>query len=62
MNTQTQEKKCGGCASLRNISVTQNRHLDIKDLLHEQKQVVIKHDGQDYYLRITRNNKLILTK
>ena len=36
--------------------------LDIKDLLHDRKELIIVHDGQDYHLRITRNNKLILTK
>ncbi len=27
-----------------------------------RKEVVIRHDGHDYRLRITRQNKLILTK
>jgi len=27
-----------------------------------RKEVVIQHDGHDYRLRITRQNKLILTK
>lgn len=27
-----------------------------------RQEVVIRHDGQDYRLRITRQNKLILTK
>jgi len=32
-------------------------------MLFEGKQeIVIEHDGQDYRLRITRQNKLILTK
>lgn len=26
------------------------------------QEVIIRHDGQDYRLRITRQNKLILTK
>lgn len=32
------------------------------DLFQKGREVVITHDGQTYYLRITRQNKLILTK
>lgn len=32
------------------------------DLLGTQKQIVISHNGEFYTLRITANNKLILTK
>jgi hemin uptake protein HemP len=31
-------------------------------LFGELKEIVIHHQGDDYRLRITRNNKLILTK
>ena len=31
-------------------------------LFGERKEIVILHDGEEYRLRITRNNKLILTK
>lgn len=32
------------------------------ELFQGGQEVVIRHDGQDYRLRITRQNKLILTK
>lgn len=31
-------------------------------LIGSSKEIVILHDGEEYRLRITRNNKLILTK
>ncbi len=31
-------------------------------LFQGNQEIVIRHDGQDYRLRITRQNKLILTK
>lgn len=33
-----------------------------EELFGAKKEVVILHDGEEYRLRITRNNKLILTK
>jgi hemin uptake protein HemP len=33
-----------------------------RDLLKGSKLVLIEHGGDCYYLRMTRNNKLILTK
>ena len=36
--------------------------LDTKCLFKDRKQLVILHDGVPYTLRITSNNKLILTK
>lgn len=38
------------------------RVLASKSLFAGCKEVVIHHDGHDYRLRITRQNKLILTK
>jgi hemin uptake protein HemP len=35
---------------------------DSKDLLHDGSAVEIDHAGQLYLLRVTRENKLILTK
>jgi len=32
------------------------------ELFRGASELVIRHDGQDYRLRITRQNKLILTK
>ncbi len=36
--------------------------LKSESLFMNQREIVIRHDGQDYFLRITRQNKLILTK
>jgi hemin uptake protein HemP len=33
-----------------------------RDLLQGQSLILIEHAGDRYYLRMTRNNKLILTK
>ncbi len=36
--------------------------ISLKQLLKEGRECLIEHRGEDYNLRITRNNKLILTK
>ena len=33
-----------------------------KDIFQKGKTIEIKHDGQSYFLKITKANKLILTK
>lgn len=33
-----------------------------RELLGEDREIVIIHDGKEYLLRITINNRLILTK
>jgi hemin uptake protein HemP len=33
----------------------------IEDLLGDAKELVIVHNGREYHLRLTRNDKLILT-
>ena len=38
------------------------RRVDSRLLLRESKELVIEHMGQEYRLRRTRNDKLILTK
>lgn len=38
------------------------RSVDAETLFRGQREVFIRHDGQDYRLRITSQNKLILTK
>ena len=53
----------------KNVSLTQEadgrfaqQPLASRSLFGERKEIVILHDGEEYRLRITRNNKLILTK
>lgn len=43
-------------------SVTPSREIDLRDLVGDQREVTIIHDGHRYRLRITATNKLILTK
>lgn len=38
------------------------RVIDIHDLLGERREVVIVHKGENYRLRITAKDRLILTK
>jgi len=53
----------------KNIRLTQEADVRLAQqplasrvLFGERKEIVILHDGEEYRLRITRNNKLILTK
>jgi hemin uptake protein HemP len=36
--------------------------LDSKNLFASANEVIIEHAGEEYHLRLTRQNKLILTK
>ncbi len=38
------------------------RHITSQALLEGGREVVIQHQGDEYHLRLTRNDKLILTK
>jgi len=40
----------------------QVRRMRSRTLFNQHNEVVIEHAGQEYRLRITRQNKLILTK
>lgn len=40
----------------------QNKELDTKEIFDKDKIIKINHEGQLYYLKITKANKLILTK
>ena len=48
---------CSGERLLRQASVIESDYL-----FAEKKEVRIRHDGQVYRLRVTRNGKLILNK
>lgn len=43
-------------------SVRHRAVLESTALLQGRREVIIRHDGQDYRLRITRQQKLLLTK
>jgi hemin uptake protein HemP len=38
------------------------RHISSQSLLDGARELVIQHQGGEYHLRLTRNDKLILTK
>jgi hemin uptake protein HemP len=38
------------------------RRIDSNALLQREREIVIVHRGQEYHLRLTRSDKLILTK
>ncbi|MFC5527183.1 hemin uptake protein HemP [Rhodanobacter ginsengisoli] len=38
------------------------RHITSQSLLDGARELVIQHQGCEYHLRLTRNDKLILTK
>ncbi|TCT21519.1 hemin uptake protein HemP [Thiobaca trueperi] len=40
----------------------QTRRVDSRTLMGSDHLLMIEHAGSSYYLRMTRNNKLILTK
>ncbi|WP_414675263.1 hemin uptake protein HemP [Luteibacter sp.] len=41
---------------------TATRRIESKNLLDGSRELVIEHQGAEYHLRLTRNDKLILTK
>jgi hemin uptake protein HemP len=38
------------------------RRLSLEEILDGRREVIIQHGGEDYRLRLTSNNKLLLTK
>ncbi|HEY4291726.1 hemin uptake protein HemP [Luteibacter sp.] len=38
------------------------RRVESRNLLDGSRELVIEHQGSEYHLRLTRNDKLILTK
>jgi hemin uptake protein HemP len=53
--TQTEGQK------VRSVAITDQR-ITSEALFNKVRELVIQHEGEDYRLRITANNKLILTK
>lgn len=45
----------------REVTITRNE-VSSETLLDGGRELVIRHNGEDYRLRITANDKLILTK
>lgn len=40
----------------------QAKHIQVEELMGTEREVIIIHQGDEYRLRMTSNNKLILTK
>jgi hemin uptake protein HemP len=43
-------------------ATAKTRHVSSQVLLDGARELVIQHQGSEYHLRLTRNDKLILTK
>jgi hemin uptake protein HemP len=54
MNQPTNKKRATSPEEIKEVSIEQ--------LLNGQQELNIRHNGERYQLRITGNNKLILTK
>lgn len=48
-------------AAGRSVTMTGNR-IDSRDLFSSEREIIISHNEGDYRLRLTSQNKLILTK
>ncbi len=48
-------------AATRSIAVNGNR-IDSRELLSNEREIIIAHGNENYRLRLTSQNKLILTK
>jgi hemin uptake protein HemP len=46
----------------QDVATPDRRALTTHELFGSCQEIAIVHDGEEYRLRITRNNKLILTK
>ncbi len=57
----TQDPACDDRAAIRGANPSR-KMLSTRELLGNAREVVIEHGGEEYLLRITRNQKLILTK
>jgi len=44
------------------VKENKDKQIESKEIFDKEKTIEIKHDGQLYYLKITKANKLILTK
>ncbi|MGB5918587.1 hemin uptake protein HemP [Arcobacter sp.] len=44
------------------MNETKDKKVESKEIFKDGKSIKIIHDGQSYYLKITKANKLILTK
>lgn len=60
MNTDAKNETLS--IDVTSASARREREINAADLLGAHNEIILKHDEQRYRLRITSNNKLILTK
>jgi len=46
----------------QNLKPASSRRIKAEELFDDNKELIIEHHGKEYRLRITSNDKLILTK
>jgi len=51
-----------GDATAQPVSSLEHRRFSSGELFGAQEEIVIEHNSEEYRLRITKNDKLILTK
>jgi hemin uptake protein HemP len=59
--TRPGDDRPGVASAGRNISISDDR-IDSRDLFIGTREIIIAHGGERYRLRLTAQNKLILTK
>jgi hemin uptake protein HemP len=61
-DTERAGKQAGaGSPAMRSLTVSGNR-IDSRDLFSSEREIIIAHGEEAYRLRLTSQNKLILTK
>lgn len=60
MNEETEKPSAEKSDDMR--TANPRRRVKVTDILSDQREAIIEHNGQDYLLRITANGRLILTK
>lgn len=60
-NSEGAEKHSGTASSARSLIMSGNR-IDSRDLFTNEREIIISHGEESYRLRLTSQNKLILTK
>jgi hemin uptake protein HemP len=60
-DTGNAEKHSGAAAAARSLVISGNR-IDSRELFSAEREIIITHGEEAYRLRLTSQNKLILTK
>jgi hemin uptake protein HemP len=60
-NERTPDKPVSQSRPVRSISLANNR-VDSRELFHGVREITVAHGDETYRLRLTAQNKLILTK